>query len=268
MTVSEALDVVLKVLGGATAVAAGVLGTLQLLGVKWFDKLLDRRLEDHKAQLGRHTEHLKHELQREMLKAELATSKMHEVYATLWELVVRAHGGVRSLVGLSFSPSYEEYQTEDFAKVLADAPLTQGQRTQITEAIARDRRAGIKELKNVLRDVEVHKARAQVYEAFNYAALKSPFLSPAVREKTYAATSAFWSAWVEIHANSLPGNLDRKSPVPALKEADAKMTALEEQISSELHPGGKHVGIASAVAAMAMPAAADAPKLPSGKPGT
>src|SRR5437588_534089 len=99
MTVSEALDWVLKFLGGATAVAVGIIVTLRLFGVKWFEKWLDRRLESHKAELGRLSEHLKHDLQREMLKAELATSKMHEVYSHLWELIIRAHGAVAGLVG-------------------------------------------------------------------------------------------------------------------------------------------------------------------------
>jgi len=259
MTAADVGLWLLKVLGGATGAALIVLGWFKWFGDKWFDS----RLESQKASLGRLTEQLKHDLQREMLKAELATSKMHEVYGHLWELVVRAHGAVGSLVGLSFGPSYEDYETEDFAKVLADAPLTRGQRTQITEAIASDRRAGIKELEKALRDAQLHKARVQVFEASNYAALKSPFLSPAVREKTKAATSAIWSVWVEIHMNTLPGNPDRKSPVPALKEADAKVTDLEVQISSELHPGGKHVGIASAIAGLG--SAAAVPRLPDAK---
>ena len=100
------------------SVVFSVLATLQLLGVKWFDKWLDRKLETHKASLGALTEHLKHDLQREMLKAELATSTMHEVYGKLWVRVVRAHGAVAGLVGGRFAPSYDDYDAEDFAQLL------------------------------------------------------------------------------------------------------------------------------------------------------
>src|SRR5438128_7791731 len=127
MTVLQFLDLAVRVLGGATAVAVGILVTLRLFGVKWFEKWLDRRLESHKASLGRLSEQLKHDLQREMLKAELATSTMHEVYGKLWVRVVRAHGAVAGLVGGRFAPSYEGYDAEDFTKVLADAQLPHGE---------------------------------------------------------------------------------------------------------------------------------------------
>src|SRR6266851_199941 len=251
MRVSEALDWVLRVLGGATALAAGVLGTLQLIGVKWFDKLMDRQLESHKASLGRLTEHL---------KDELATSKMHEVYGHLWERIVRAHGAVGGLVGSGFAPSYDNYDAEDFAKLLADAAIPHGERVRLQEAIERDRRTGQQELERVFRQVAIHNARRKVYRATNYAALKSPFLSPAVREKTKAFASAIWNGWVVVHVNSLPGNPKPENPTPALTEADAKLTELEEQISSELHPGGRHVGIASSVTALGS-ALPEVPKL-------
>lgn len=265
MSVGDFLDVVLKVLGGATALGAIALTTLQLLGVKWFDKLLDRRLESHKAELARHSEQLKHDLQREMLKAELATGKMHEVYAQLWELIVRAHGTVAGLVGGRFAPSYDNYDAEDFAKLLADTHLPHGEQARLLQAIERNRKTGQQEVERVFRRVEIDEARRQVFEAKNYAALKSPFLSPAVRERTAAFTKAIWSAWVDIHVGSMPGNPNSQNPLPALNEADEKLTELEVQISKELHPGGQHPGIASAVTAIGT---AEAPKLPPGKGGT
>ena len=42
----------------------------------------------------------------------------------------------------------------------------------------------------MFRQVEIHKARRKMYRATNYAALKSPFLSSPVREKTKAFRKA------------------------------------------------------------------------------
>ena len=98
-----------------------------------------------------------------------------------------------------------------------------------------------------------------------YATLKSPFLSPAVRGKTAEFAKAIWHGWVPIHVGSLPGNTTPQDPFPALNEAEAKLTELEEQISSELHPGGKHVGIASTVTAIG---AAEPPMLSAAKGGS
>ena len=62
---------------------------------------------------------------------------------------------------------------------------------------------------------------AWILGATNYAAMKSPFHSAAVREKTKAFISAVWNGWVVVHVNSMPGNTQLEHPTPALKEGDA-----------------------------------------------
>jgi len=60
MTVSQFLDLALKVLGAATAMAAGVLGTLQLLGIKELEKTL-RDVQLNKARIQVRTASLMHQ---------------------------------------------------------------------------------------------------------------------------------------------------------------------------------------------------------------
>src|SRR5207302_2899763 len=146
--------------GGWLAVGGAAFAVLKWSAEKWLERRLqsskarlDERVESHKAELVRLGDQLRHGLEREMLKAQLATSKAHEVYPRLYEKIARAQGAVAGFVGFEFAPSYQDYDADDFTQVLEAAKLPRGERTRIFEAIQADRRRGVEELQRVMRRV-------------------------------------------------------------------------------------------------------------------
>lgn len=232
------LKALLALLGGGAAVAVGT-----VLCVKWLaEKWLERRFESHKAELGRLTEQLKHGLEREMLKAELSTSKAHQVYRSLYEKIVRAHGAVSGLVGLGFASSYEGCDAEDFKRVLERAKLSHGESERILRAIETERRTGVEELQRALRQAGFHNAQIQVLKAKNYQILKALDLSPSVQSAAGEITTVLWNAWVDTHTAQMPGNPEAgrmmKDARNALRELESKskLKQLEQLMRKELQP--------------------------------
>jgi hypothetical protein len=233
MDVTGYLTSLIKYFGGPVVVA----GALWIFG-KWIgERWLERRFESHKAELVRLTEQLKHGLEKEMLKAQLSTSKVHEVYPKLYEKLSRAHGAVAQLVGLSWEPTYEDYNDEDFSQLLIRARLPHGQREQLLTAIGKDRGRGIDELKRVMRRIRVQSARREVINAKNFRVLKALYLSKEVKSLATEIDSTLWSTWVDIETGyESPPSGTPISVIPKLSELDEKLQRLDEVMRQELQP--------------------------------
>lgn len=104
--------------GGATIVALGK-WVIERTTAHYFEL----RLAGYRSDLDRQAERLKHDLQREMIKAELGMNKAYEVAPKLLVKIKRAHGALVSVLGLSSMPDWGEYSRDDLESALDDRNL-------------------------------------------------------------------------------------------------------------------------------------------------
>jgi hypothetical protein len=227
--------------GGAALLTALVYGG-KLVLEKWLQRREERQkaerqteLESHKAELVRLTEQLKHSLEREMLKAQLSTSKVHEVYPRLYARIVRAHGAVAGLLG-GYEQTYQDYDLDDFDELLREKRLPRGERERLLERIKAGREDGIKELRRVLRRVRIHNARTQIGKAFNYHALKALYLSQPVGALALKILEAENRCWASMQ-NEWEAGLNSSNIVEDLQGALEKAEQLQLLMQKELQPG-------------------------------
>jgi hypothetical protein len=102
-----------KVIGVAGAVGAVAWGVR-----RYIDHVLDTRLASQKSALDRQAEQLRHDLQRDMVMAQLSANQLHVVYPRLFDKIQRAHGAIAGLMGARRAPSYEGYTREDVEATL------------------------------------------------------------------------------------------------------------------------------------------------------
>jgi hypothetical protein len=218
------------VLGGA---AGGAL-------VAFFGWLLR---ESIKASLQRdvtaHAEYLKHDLQREMLKAQLSTTQVHSVYPRLMEKLRRAEGAVGGPMGLQFKPTYDDHDLDDFTAILTRLTLPGGERQRILGLLEHSRREGIQELQKVERRVELWRGRASVGKARNFAVLKSLYLSEQVKKVTWDALAKLNHVWIDCDPNAGPDYVGARA---SLEEAEKLLAELEAIMRDELRPQARVSG--------------------------
>jgi len=229
------------ILGSAAALS--VLGYGGKRGLDWYLQRREERqkaerqteLESHKAELVRLTEQLKHGLEREMLKAQLSTSKVHEVYPRLYARIVRAHGAVAGLMG-GYEQTYQDYDLDDFDELLREKRLPHGEREALLRRIKADREDGIEELRRVLRRVRIHSARTQLSKAFNYHALKALYLSQPVGALALKILETENRCWASMQT-AWEAGLNSSNIIENLQDALQKVDQLQLLMQKELQPG-------------------------------
>jgi len=232
-------------LGGGAVVLTVLRYFAKLVVERWLRKRDESQkaerqaeLESHKAELVRLTEQLKHGLEREMLKAQLSTSKVHQIYPILYERILRAHSAVADLTGGRMEPTYEDYSTQDFIELLERRHLLpQGERALLLKNIATDREKGIQKLRHVLRRVEIQHARGLLIKASNYRVVKGLYLSEPVGALAYQILNAVndWLSAINVEFRKPGARLTGKSPSEMEKLSD-KIEELRQLMSKELQP--------------------------------
>jgi hypothetical protein len=190
-------------------------------------------------ELTSEAEHLKHDLQREMLKAQLSTTRLHAIYPLMFEKLRRAEGAVGGLIGLQFAPSYDEYDRADFERLLDDLSLPGGEKSRILQELDHDRRSGIAELNKTKRRVDLQRAQRRLFRAKNFIILKSLYASEPIKNAALGVCNDLWGAWVDIDVGTDANDFKFiKNAQEELESAGKALLALETMMRRELHPTG------------------------------
>jgi hypothetical protein len=172
-----------------------------------------------------------------MLKAELSTTGLHQVYPLLFERLRRAEGAVAGLMGLQYAPTFEEYDVADFERHLKNLKLPGGERTRLMRELEQDRPTGIKELNMTARRVDLQRARGRLFRTRNYLVLKSLYLSDPVKSAALEAWDTLWGVWVDLDVGSEAKDPSFfKTARVNLEAAATRLLALEGMMRSELQP--------------------------------
>ncbi|MFY0567087.1 hypothetical protein ACN28E_25060 [Archangium lansingense] len=218
-----------------------------------YGKALDRAMERYKNELHRQTaqqlEHVKselnarndvirHELQKQMLRAQLSTTKTHEVYSQLIKLARTAEGAVSSLWGLRREPTFEKFSAADIQKVLQDAKTPGEEEREILEHFASDRDGAIDRLKEVLRRKEMRDARRSCEALKNHIILEGIFMTSPVRELSFKVSQELWGAYVAVESGTQAPGMSKftEDYQRRCEEAAKGLRLLEEAMRADLLP--------------------------------
>ncbi|EPX61868.1 hypothetical protein D187_010487 [Cystobacter fuscus DSM 2262] len=165
------------------------------------------QLEQLRAELSARNEAIRHEMQKQFLRAQLATSKTHEVYAKLIELVLHTEGAIGGLWGARLVTDYSTYSIEQLEQVLKEARPGGEEQEEILAILKEEKRAGLKRIKEVLRRRELEEAKRQHTEAKNHLIHNRIFVTKRVRELADEVLRQLGSAWTAVHmATDAPGS--------------------------------------------------------------
>lgn len=177
--------------GGIGAGMTALVGVLYLMARESLKTLaarsvaheFDTRLESHKAELQMAAEGVRFDFSRQLRDVELFATKRHQVSAELFTAIRKADGAVRGLTGFRRDYDLDRMSAEDINGVMVEREVAGPIQREIAALLSSDKKAGVKELKTVLRRIEIAKARTEWHAAHNLLLLSEIYLSDAV-EKT------------------------------------------------------------------------------------
>ena len=186
-----------------------------------------------KRDVDRYVELLKHDLQREALKAELTTKQNHFIYPRLMRKLRRAQGAFGELIG-SFGPGWQGLDDEELAALLQKMRVPGKQRKALLEKLRNGDPSATPELEKVIWNHKISRAYQLAVQAKNYTILNALFLSEPVHSAALAiANKMAVSAFGTFH-NMNPTDLDKTKTA-----AETELPLLEEQMRADLRPQTK-----------------------------
>jgi len=225
----ERVEALLKFFGVSGASAGLVILCAWLFReslLRLLDRSMHERLQEQKAELERLSEYLKHSLQREMLRAQLSTTKVHEVYPQLYEHVAAAIGAAFGAI-FGSAPSFAEFSRADLDDYLRKQNVVSGMREELLKQFDSSKHAGIREIQKYLRMLETQGRRNRVQEARNYFAIKSLYLTDAVRDQADRTLRLAEHFLIDIEAEIVPEKM------PPFEE---ELVKLRDLMRSEIFP--------------------------------
>ncbi|MFD0680368.1 MULTISPECIES: hypothetical protein [unclassified Paenibacillus] len=168
----------------STLIIAG--GFAKLYLNSFIDNRFKEKIESHKSELQLLLENNKFDLQRKMADFNLYTNKRHEAYMNVYDLILKADGHIRGLMGFKTLPDYSEYGLLDIEKRLRNYNLLEKVIEDFlgkwSTCIGDERQYLYKEINEYLSMIEVTKAKVQLTEANNYFLFNKLYLSDEVQE--------------------------------------------------------------------------------------
>jgi hypothetical protein len=225
--------------GGIGFGALVVLGVLYLMARESLKTLaarsvaheFDTRLESHKAQLQQAAEGVRFDFSRQLRDVELFAAKRHQVSAELFTAIRKADGVVRSLTGFRRDYDLERMGAEDIKGVMVEREVAGPIQREIDALLSTDKKAAVKELKTVLRRIEIAKARTEWHDAHNLLLLSEIYLSDAVEKAATNVLEILHKILLDAEYPTDPRMLTDKATVtPAIE-------ALRVAMRSELGRG-------------------------------
>ncbi len=248
MDTSAALTSALKVLaalGGVGAILAATGAVIWHFVRRFVDHRLETKLAGYKGELEREAERLRFELQREMLKAQLGTSRMYEIAPRLLVKLKRAYGAMSSVIGLSFSPPWREYSRSEMERALDDrkvfpSPLLSRVKDEILQdwdstspGLARSARD---EVQRIYFRQKVAKAGFMAARAHNHAVLNAVFLPADLAAYATDTTVALNRAHVDVEMALVERAGGAREAHKNLQAIGARIEELERLIRAALAP--------------------------------
>lgn len=236
---------VLSVVGGGGVAVIAIATVVWHFVKRWVDHRLETKLTTYKGELEREAEHLRHELQRQMIKAQLGTNRMYEVGPKLLVKLKRAYGAVSSLMGLSFAPDFEQFERADLERALDNrrlfpAPLLTREREQLLSAWVSESpeilRTAREDVRKLFFRQQVGHAGSLARRAHNHAVLNAVFLPPDLAEYAAETTNALVRAHIDAEAFLVDHVGSPTDASKAVQAVGVQILKLEKRMRGVLAP--------------------------------
>jgi hypothetical protein len=139
-----------------------------------------KAINSHKQELDTYTEAMKHGLQREIIKVEYSTRNKFTIYPKMYARLIKAHGKLSGLYGLRHNLDRSMSTADDVREALESRNVIKGEIDRIIAAYEADASLGIKQLEEMLREIEVNDAHSTFIKAKNFLLLNELFMSQAI----------------------------------------------------------------------------------------
>ena len=230
----------------SSSVSTIILSTTIFIIKKFFSKKIDchfnKKLEEYKNELNVINRQVEFDYQRKIQDFSLYTTKKHEKYIELHELLNIANGAIRGLMGLQHELTYEEFNKEDVEKMLFDLKVPSGKINEIfTIWDDNGKEKAIKVMKEYLQMFKIISAKDSLIEVNNFYLKSRLFFSNDLCnyfEKSHSNLNELFALSKE--SIKLPGSLGRNGSIKIneLRDKVKKcMDQLEETMKNEISIG-------------------------------
>lgn len=178
---------------GRLGLSAGLVVTAIKL---FFDHRLKRGLETHKAELDRHTERIKYDMQRDFINAELKTKVLHQIYPALFEKLTKAEGTISGLMGSRPSTAWSNMPADEVRLSLGLRGVSPSRTATLMATFATDPKKAEEEIEKLLHMLDFGRAKTRFQRAKNFRLLKVIYISQSVNVLVEEFEKLAWSAFV------------------------------------------------------------------------
>lgn len=208
--------------------------------VKYLDQEVGKEVEKYKSELSKEREIIKHDLNKEALKAQYLSSGIQEIYPELYKKLLLAEGPISGLVGLRYLPDWKEWDEKQVDTFLREKEIAEIERKRIVELFRTGAQNRATEIQSVLDLISLRKIESDIREAKNYYLLKSLFISDEVKDDINNVFNELWSAWADLETWFCYGKdtsgiklMDIKTTI---KKIPLLIEELERSMRKELFP--------------------------------
>ncbi|MFB1482283.1 hypothetical protein [Corallococcus sp. RDP092CA] len=195
-------------------------------------------LEHAKSELNTKNDQLRHELDKQIIRAQLATGAIHEEFLRIAKEIRIAQGKYLGLIGLSRAQTFEGFSKSDIVKVLREAKTPRLEARSAIQKFVANREAGINQVKEILRRKQLHDADASCNEARNTVVINRMLLGRGLYKKAMDVIAQIQGAITDIELLSGihlgPEEAARRLEKPNL--IDSAIELLEDEMSTRILP--------------------------------
>lgn len=205
----------------------------------WLVKQSKIEVESYKAEISRLSEHLKYDLQKNVLKAEHHVTSLNSIYPELYQQIRITEGSISGLFGFRYSPDWSTLTPEEIEKTLVGKNAPTIRIEKIISEIKANRKSGEKFLDEYFRETEFSEAHSNLGKLMNLIVLKEIFLSEAVSEHAFEIHKTLVSAKVNGEMLTMQTGENKKwydDMQTDLTSAVGKISELKKIIKNELEP--------------------------------
>jgi len=237
-------DILIFILKDIT-IPVSAMGLLLFIFRKYLSSKIDfdfkKQLAVCKKDLSLITKQVEFDYQRKIQDFSLYTTKKHEKYIELYELLCIADGAISNLVGLQHNPTYEEYNKDDIKKMLLKLELQTGKIDDIfTIWDSRGKAEAIEEMREYLQLLKINAARNSLAKATNFYLMSKLYFSDDVCKYNENLTKKLSDLFI-IYQISLenPGSYENATQKSHKLQSEIKtyMMKFEKTMKNELSIG-------------------------------
>jgi hypothetical protein len=193
---------------------------------------VQKEVNSHKQQLDTLTEYIKHDIQKNTIKAQLHTTNLHATYPELYKKLIIAHGAIAGLNNFSWVTNYKEYSPEDIIELLKDRNVLRSTTEDIIETFRHNPDEGDKKLKKLMTDLKISDAQKAHQDMKNYWLINELYLDDRISKAIDGFNKDLAKVWASAISPREPGRRIEQ----AEERLQSALAEIKKLIQQQLEP--------------------------------